>query len=112
MKLQKCGGESAPKKHRGLREPWKPGESGNPAGRPKGSRNKLGEEFITELYHDWCQHGAAALKKVRESRPEVYVKVVASLLPREIEAKVAKSWEEALDELRLLDEQAPPQPTC
>ena len=105
MKPQNCNGESAPKEHRGLREPWKPGESGNPAGRPKGSRNKLGEEFITELYNDWCQHGAAALKKVRENRPDVYVKVVASLLPREIEAKVAKSWEEALDELRLLDEQ-------
>ena len=49
MKLQRCDGESAPQKHRGLREPWKPGESGNPAGRPKGSRNKLGEEFITEV---------------------------------------------------------------
>ena len=58
-------GKSAPKKHRGLCKPWKPGESGNPAGRPKGSRNKLGEEFITGLCHDWCQHGAAALKKVR-----------------------------------------------
>ena len=89
MKPQNCDGKSAPKKHRGLREPWKPGESGNPAGRPKGSRNKLGEEFITEIYNDCCEHGAAALKKVRENRPEVYVKVVASLLPREIEARVS-----------------------
>ena len=69
MKPQNCDGESAPKRYRGLREPWKPGESGNPAGRPKGSRNKLGEEFITEIYNDWCQHGAAALKKVRETGP-------------------------------------------
>ena len=103
-------GKSAPKKHRGLCKPWKPGESGNPAGRPKGSRNKLGEEFITELCHDWCQHGAAALKKVRENRPEVYVKVVASLLPREVEARVTGlTWEEALDQLRLNDG-GPPQP--
>jgi hypothetical protein len=111
MKLQRCDGESAPQKHRGLREPWKPGESGNPAGRPKGSRNKLGEEFITEVYSEWCKHGAAALKKVRETRPNVYVKVVASLLPREIEARVSDlTWEEALEQLAALDK-ATPQPT-
>ena len=68
----------------------KRGQSGNPAGRPKGSRNKLSEEFVAELYADWCEHGATALKTVRESRPDVYVKVVASLLPRKIEAKVSE----------------------
>ena len=74
--------ETTPDKHRGLRAPWKPGESGNPAGRPKGSRNKLHEEFINELYADWCEHGPEVLKTVRETRPDVYLKVVASLLPR------------------------------
>jgi hypothetical protein len=49
---------------------------------PKGSRNRLSEEFVNELYADWCEHGAEALKKVRETRPDVYLKVVASLLPR------------------------------
>ena len=36
----KNDGETTPKKHRTLKEPWKPGQSGNPSGRPKGSRNK------------------------------------------------------------------------
>ena len=30
---------------------WQPGQSGNPAGKPKGARNKLGEAFI-EALHD------------------------------------------------------------
>ena len=75
-------GEPAPGKHRGLCKPWKPGESGNPGGRPRGSRNKLHEEFVNELYADWCEHGAEVLKTVRETRPDVYVKIIASLLPR------------------------------
>ena len=75
-------GQKTPHKHRGLRPPWKQGESGNPTGRPKGSRNKLSEEFINELYADWCEHGSGVLKTVRETRPDVYLKVVASLLPR------------------------------
>ena len=72
----------------GTCDPWRRGESGNPAGRPKGSRNKLSEEFVAEVSADWCEHGAAAIKTVREIRPDDYVKVVASLLPRQVQAAV------------------------
>ena len=34
-------------------------------------------------------HGAAAIQTVRETRPDVYVKVVASLLPRQVQAEVS-----------------------
>jgi hypothetical protein len=34
--------------HRNLLPPWKPGQSGNPLGRPKGSRNKLAEQFFID----------------------------------------------------------------
>lgn len=65
--------------------PFKPGQSGNPAGRKPGSRNKLGEAFLEALLEDWTKHGAAAIIKVREEKPDQYLKVVASIIPREIE---------------------------
>jgi hypothetical protein len=68
---------------------WKPGQSGNPAGRPKGARNKLGEEFIQSLYADYQVHGAQVIERVREERPHEYLKVVASLLPKQLEIKEA-----------------------
>ena len=41
------------------------GNSGGP-GRPKGSRNRLGEDFPSVLYADWSENGAAVIAEVRE----------------------------------------------
>jgi len=64
-----------------------PGQSGNTAGRPRGSRSKLGEIFLTQLYADWLKHGEAVIAEVRTEKPDVYLKVVASLLPKQLEIK-------------------------
>ena len=63
--------------------PFQPGESGNPFGRPKGSRNKLAEAFIADVYADWLEHGILALVRVRQ--PAAYLRIVAALLPQHIE---------------------------
>lgn len=78
------GSEPTEKKHSGL-IPFKPGQSGNPAGRPKGSRNKLGEAFLKEMLEDFEEHGRDVIAVVRAEKPDQYLKVVASILPREIE---------------------------
>lgn len=54
-------------------------------GRPKGSRNKLGEAFLNALHDDFKDHGAEAIVKVREEKPDAYMKVIASILPKEID---------------------------
>lgn len=76
----------------------KPFGPGNP-GRPKGSRNKLGEKFIEDLYADWSENGVQALKECRETNPAAYVKTVASLLPKDVNINVTQINELADDDL-------------
>ena len=62
---------------------WQPGESGNPAGRLRGSRNKLSEAVISALLRDFSKHGEKAIADVRRTQPAAYLKVLALLVPRE-----------------------------
>ena len=63
---------------------WKPGVSPNPKGRPKGSRNALGEDFLSALHADFKEHGEAVIATVRTEKPAEYLKVVAGILPKEL----------------------------
>lgn len=67
---------------------FKPGQSGNPTGRPKGSRSKLGEAFLSDLLTAWDQRGVDAINCVIGEKPEQFLKVVASLMPRDLNIKV------------------------
>jgi len=63
-------------------------KAGNP-GRPKGSRNKLGEAFIEAMHADFEQHGADTIVKVRETKPDQYLKVIASILPKDLNVNIS-----------------------
>jgi hypothetical protein len=80
---------------------WKSGQSGNPLGRPKGSKNKISEKFLENLYENWERQGANALDKAAENEPMQYVKMVASLVPRELmkETSINISFIEALKQI-------------
>ena len=86
-KADAADSDSTLRKHRqrGL-IPWKPGQSGNPKGRPKGSRNKLSEEFFRDLCDAWQAFGKPALETMAMLYPAEFVRLAASLIPKEPEA--------------------------
>src|SRR6266581_954757 len=57
---------------------------GNPAGRLRGSRNRLSEAVICALLRDFSKHGEKAIAKVRRTQPAAYLKICALLVPKEM----------------------------
>jgi hypothetical protein len=87
----------------------------NGGGRFKGSRNKLAAEFIEALHSDFNQNGISAIERVRKEKPDVYIRVVASILPKELDValnvnhSLSEEYQRALthaDAMRVLREAA------
>jgi len=59
---------------------------GNPGGpgRPLGSKNKLSEFFLFELADHFEEHGRDAIEQVFRDRPGEYLRIIASLIPKEL----------------------------
>ena len=77
---------------------WQQGQSGNTAGRPRGSRNKLSEEVICALLRDFREHGQKAIAKVRREQPGVYLRCLTLLVPREHKAEHSNPIKDMTDQ--------------
>src|SRR5262249_18096837 len=77
---------------------WQPGQSGNPVGRVRGSRNKLSEEVICALLRDFRKQGEKAIAKVRREQPGVYLRCLTLLIPREHKVEHSNPLKELTDE--------------
>jgi hypothetical protein len=68
------------------------------AGRKKGSRDKLGRDFFQALSEDFAEHGRGVITIVRNEEPGLYLRIVASTMPKEFTVEHAA---EALDDEEL-----------
>lgn len=85
-------------KKRTLPEAAKPfrfgaGNSANPAGRPKGSRNRFAEAFIQDFLKDWEEHGAEALQRCRNVDVAAYINAATKLLPKDFNINMTSEAE-------------------
>lgn len=78
-------GSFAPGNTAGEATQFKPGQSGNPGGKPAGTRNRITTAFLHALAEDFDQHGKKAIERTRDEDPGTYMKVCAGLLPKQIE---------------------------
>jgi hypothetical protein len=58
----------------------------NGGGRPKGSRNKLGEQFISDVRDAWERHGVEVLDRVAKEQPDAFLRAMVALMPKDIHA--------------------------
>lgn len=68
--------------------PFKPGQSGNPAGRPRGARTKLTEDFLKDVLEVWETSGKRAVIDMVAGKPGDFVKMVAGLIPKDVNLNV------------------------
>ena len=66
---------------------WPPGVSGNPNGRPVGSRTVFSQSFLKDL---WAERGRAAMEKGAIDQPGVFFATCARLIGPEVKRRSSR----------------------
>jgi hypothetical protein len=75
-------------------KPWqfKPGVSGNPAGRPVGARQRFSAAFLEDLAEVWGSHGRAAMLACAKQDQRTFFAVCARLIPADVKLTVEQTY--------------------
>lgn len=69
---------------------FKPGQSGNPGGKPKGARDRLTGAFLRDFIEHYEREGKSAFGALLEKDPGKYLTIIASLIPRQPESQTTE----------------------
>jgi hypothetical protein len=67
---------------------WQPGQSGNPNGRPAGSRTAFSTAFCKDLAEVWSEEGRETIIKTAKTNPTVFFATCARLIPNGVRVTV------------------------
>ena len=67
---------------------WQPGQSGNPNGRPVGSRQAFSAGFLKDLAEVWQEHGRDTMVQTARTNPTVFFATCARLIPNDVRVTV------------------------
>ena len=68
---------------------FKPGQSGNPAGRPVGSKSRLTENILFDLAEFYEKEGKDLIRRVRDENPAALLQGLLKLIPKDISLNVS-----------------------
>ncbi|WP_245268792.1 hypothetical protein [Mesorhizobium loti] len=75
--------------------------------RAKRSKKTLGDDFLAAVRADFRAHGAGVIAEVRADKPDQYLKIVLSVLPKDFDVAInhldAMSDEEIRSRIRTLE---------
>jgi hypothetical protein len=86
----------------GIVTPFAKGSPNPGKGRPVGSRQKLGEAFLAALHADFMTYGVGVIEEVRIADPLGYLKIIARILPSQMQVDVSHLQELSDHDLHLL----------
>lgn len=77
------------------------------SGRPPSARTLLTNRFIEDVLTDFELFGDRVIEQVRKSEPETYLKIVASVMPKDVQVDVNTRFT-LVDAISALESQEPP----
>ncbi|WP_246800845.1 hypothetical protein [Mesorhizobium amorphae] len=68
--------------------------------RPKRPKKTLGDDFVAAVRADFKTHGAGVIAAVRADKPDQYLKIVLSVLPKDLHVNINELDALSDDEIR------------
>ena len=68
--------------------------------RPKRTKKTLGDDFLAAVRADFRTHGAGVIAEVRADKPDQYLKIVLSVLPKDLHVSINQLDGLSDDEIR------------